>query len=156
VRLPFGDLLPSTDSATAVAALFICVDSTTKSSDFPSAFMPAVPSERFAGRSGSEPQSVLHLRLMGSPGSRVWNFHACTGSKTPPCPRRSRQIAIAAMWPSPCQDKVGTRKGCRVQLTKTGELNSWPTIPPSRTLSTVSLPSPHLRRRPKQVANSSS
>jgi len=29
--------------------------------------------------------AALHLRLMGPPGSRVWNVHACTGSSTPPC-----------------------------------------------------------------------
>jgi len=29
--------------------------------------------------------AALHLRLMGSPGSRVWNVHACPGSQTPPC-----------------------------------------------------------------------
>jgi len=50
MTLPFGDLLSSTDSATAVAALFARVDSTTKSSDFPSACMSAVPSVRFSDR----------------------------------------------------------------------------------------------------------
>jgi len=49
--LPCGDFLSSTDSATAVAALFTRVDGTTKSSDFPSAFMSEVPSQRFADRS---------------------------------------------------------------------------------------------------------
>ena len=35
--------------------MFTCVDDTTKSSDFPKAFMPTLPSERFVGRSRSEP-----------------------------------------------------------------------------------------------------
>ncbi len=35
------------------------------------------------------------------------------------------------------------------------ELNSWPTLPPARTLSTTSLPSSHLRRRPKSIASRS-
>ncbi len=53
--LPFGDLLSSTGSATAVTALFARLVGTTKSSDFPSAFTPAVPSERFSDRPRGRP-----------------------------------------------------------------------------------------------------
>ena len=56
--LPFGDLLSSTGSATAVAALFARFVGTTKSSDFPSAFMPAVPSERFSDRPRGRPRTT--------------------------------------------------------------------------------------------------
>ena len=52
--LLFGDSLSSTDSATAVAALFARVAGTMKSSDFPSAYMSAVPPEAFADRSNSK------------------------------------------------------------------------------------------------------
>ncbi len=48
--VPFGDSLSSTDSATAVAALFARVGGTRESSDFPAACVPAVPSVRFADR----------------------------------------------------------------------------------------------------------
>ena len=44
-------------------------------------------------------QAALHLRLMGPPGSRVWNVHAGTGSMTPPCPsmpchKRQRRCSL--------------------------------------------------------------
>ncbi len=58
--LPFGDSLSSTDSATAVAALFARVDGTTKSSDFPSAYMLAVSSVRFT--------NLPRLRSRGADG----------------------------------------------------------------------------------------
>ena len=35
------------------------------------------------GRSRTAPMAS-HRRLPGSPSSRVWNFHACLGSQTPP------------------------------------------------------------------------
>ena len=82
---PCGDLLPSTDSATAVAALFTCVDSTTKSSDFPKAFMPTLPSVRFAGRSGSDPPSGFAPEADGISRPVSWRTQARLE-----CPRMHR------------------------------------------------------------------
>lgn len=74
--------LPSTDSAAATGpALFARFAGTMEPSDFPWAFMSAVPSgtlsDRSAPRSGN-PQDLPVLAFGVS--------QACTGSSTPPCP----------------------------------------------------------------------
>jgi len=84
---------------------------------------------------GVNRQAALHLRLMGPPGSRVWNVHACTGSMTPPCPsmpchKRQRRCRLL-----PVRTGSAHESGARVQ-SKHRELNGWPALPFARTLKT--------------------
>ena len=139
--------LSSLDSAKAsVALLFAEVAGTTDSSGFLLVFMPDFPSETFSDRSAG----WCHCHQFPTETNRASRFSRL---KYPRMPRfadsavsvEALPIAAATMWPSPCQDKIGTRKWCRVQLTKTGELNGWPTLPFARTLKTVPLPELPLR-----------
>ena len=109
--LLFGDLLPSMDSATGVPALFAHFVGTTKSSEFLSAFMSDLPPEVFSDRSVVE----CDCHPLKTETNRTSRFSRLE------CPRMHRfvdsavsapisPIAIAAMLPSPCQDRIGTRK----------------------------------------------
>ena len=106
---PLGGPLPSTDSAAGVPVLFVRFAGTMGPSDFLLAFMSALPSETFSDRSAGH-RCVALWKPTGSPGSRAWDVCARTGSQTPPRPPRPRQIAAWTMLPSPCQNKIGTRK----------------------------------------------
>jgi hypothetical protein len=104
---PLVDPLPSTDSAAANGpALFVCFVGTTRSSDSPAACMSAVRPLAFSDR---PTPPMVAWELLGSPGSRAWSFHACPGSLTPRRPAAPR-LTGPPVWPSPCQDKVGTPK----------------------------------------------
>jgi len=71
-------------------------------------------------------------RLPGSPGSRVWNFHACSGSLTPPQP------------PAPCLvgagdiafSLSGQNRPAKVMFS---ELHGWPAFPSLPMLSPTAL-----------------
>jgi len=77
------------------------VDGTTKSSDFPTAFMPTLPSERFVGRSRSEPPSGFAPEADGiSRFSRLEcpRMHRVSDSAVFD---RTLPITVRSMWPSP-------------------------------------------------------
>ncbi len=99
--LPFGDFLSSTDSATAVAALFTRVDGTTKSSDFPSAFMSEVPSQRFADRSTPRRGDVETKGLSRFSRLECQHMHRFSDSAVSV---DSSPILESPMWPSPGQN----------------------------------------------------
>ena len=109
--LLFGDLLPSMDSATGVPALFAHFVGTTKSSEFLLAFMSDFPPEAFSDRSvlwcdchtvkTETNRTSRFSRLECLRMHRFWDS-AVSASISP--------IAIAAMLPSPYQDRIGTRK----------------------------------------------
>ena len=109
--LLFGDLLPSVDSATGVPALFAHFVGTTKSSEFLSAFMSDFPPEAFSDRPvvwcdchpvKTETNRTSRFSRLEFPRMHRFVDSAVSASISP--------IAIAAVLPSPCQDKVGTRK----------------------------------------------
>ena len=83
---PLGGPLSSAGSDTGVPALFAHFAGTMEPSDFPSAFMSALPPVEFSDRCWQLPS-----RPMGSPGSRAWSFHTCTRPSTPPCSPRTCQ-----------------------------------------------------------------
>ncbi len=97
-----AESLSSVDSADASAAsLFADVAGTTNSSDFLLASMSAVPPVTFADRSARRRTCRLARRKpTGSPGSRVWSFHTCTGSQTPPHRGTTRHVASCRVLPS--------------------------------------------------------
>ena len=104
--------LSSIDSAEAsVASLFADVAGTMDSSEFLSAFMSDFPPEAFSDRS----DVGCNCHLMTTETNRTSRFSRSE------CPRMHRvvdsavsvvafPIAAAAMWPSRCQDGIGTRK----------------------------------------------
>jgi len=98
--------LPSSDSAGATATpLFAVVVSNTDPSDFPSAYMPAVPSVTFADRSesgDSETDGISRFSRLECCGMLRFSDSAASVGVL--------SVATPAMWPSPCQDRVGTRK----------------------------------------------
>jgi len=109
--LLFGDLLPSMDSATGVPALFAHFVGTTKSSEFLSAFMSDLPPEVFSDRSvvwcdchplKTETNRTSRFSRLEFPRMHRFVDSAVSAPISP--------IAIAAMLPSPCQDRIGTRK----------------------------------------------
>jgi hypothetical protein len=119
--------------------LFVRVDGTTKSSDFPSAFMSAVPSERFADRPCRLPSGAVQGTDGISRFSRLKFPHmhqvfdsAVSASHSP--------VAHEAMLPSPCLNKVGTRNETDFGV------QYWACAYP--------LPMPHPRRyrRPRRVS----
>ncbi len=112
--LLFGDSLSSTDSATAVAALFARVDGTMEPSDFPSAYMSAVPPEAFADRSNSE-----ELETVGISRFSRLKFSDMPGSTTPPCRHITCHIAMRRVAFRFAQRRRHTEKGI-------SELNGWP------------------------------
>jgi len=95
-------------------------------------------------------KAALHLRLMGSPAPfsrerrRVWNLHACTGSRTPPCSVAPCQYRYARCGLLPDTTGSAHGSGAPVQL-ESRELNGWPAFPFARTLKTDRLPDPPLR-----------
>ena len=93
--LPFGDLLSSTGSATAVAALFARFVGTTRSSDFPTACMPAVPPGAFSGRSES-----CDLEAMGISRFSHLEFPDMLRFYDSAVPARHLPIAQRAVLPS--------------------------------------------------------
>ena len=145
--LPFGDFLPSTDSVAAVAVLFARVVSNMKSSDFPSAFISALPSERFAERprtpSGSRgAEGISRFSRFGFPRMHRFVDSAVSATILPTSDRGDVAFPLS-----------GQGRHTEVMIS---ELSSWPTLPPARTLRTTLLPSSHLRRRPKSMASRSS
>lgn len=129
--------LPSIDSVDASAAsLFADVAGTTSSSDFLLAFMLASPPGVFADRSARR-GAILPAgwKPTGSPGSRAWSFHACTGSLTPPRHLTTRQGAVL------CIAFPTIRQGRHAKWL-ISELNGWPACspPPCHTRS-VATPS---------------
>jgi len=104
---------------------------------------------------GVSRKAALHLRLMGSPAPfsrerrRVWNLHACTGSRTPPCPsihchKRQRQCCLLPVRTRSAHESGAPCSG-RTPQSKHRELNGWPALPFARTLKTDRLPNPPLR-----------
>ena len=92
--------------------LFADVAGTTDSSDFSRAFMSAVPSVTFADRSKGE----AHQTSLPMETKEISRFSRLE------CPRMHRfsdsavfaytlPMAVQTMLPSPCQGKIGTRKG---------------------------------------------
>ena len=102
---PLGDPLSSTDSAAGVPVLFARFAGTMGPCDFPPACMSALPSETFADRSESDDSETDEIsRFSRLECCRMLRFSdsAASAGVSP--------VATPAMWPSPCQDKVGTRK----------------------------------------------
>ncbi len=135
--LPFGDLLSSTDSVTAVAALFARFVGTTKSSDFPPAFMSAVPSERFSDRPRDRPEA--------NPRNR-WDLPVLAfGMSTHAQGLRLRRVRSHLA----CSGALDVAFSLTLQDRHTGvvmsELNGWPALPFARTLKTDRSPDPPLR-----------
>ena len=106
-----AESLPSADSASDSASpLFAGFDGTTLPSDFPSAFMSAVPSERFADRPCRLPSGAVQgtdgisrfSRLECLRHARVYGS-AASSSYSP--------IAHESVLPSPCLNRIGTRLG---------------------------------------------
>ena len=109
--LLFGDLLPFMDSAAGVPVLFAHFVGTTKSSEFLLAFMSDFPPEAFSDRSvlwcdchplKTETNRTSRFSRLEFPRMHRFVDSAVSAPISP--------IAIAAVLPSPCQDKVGTRK----------------------------------------------
>ena len=108
MTLPFGDLLPSANSAAEVPALFACVAGNTKSSDCPSAFMSAVPSERFADRPCRLPSGAVQGTDGISRFSRLECLrHARVYDSAAPSP--CSPLSHGLMLPSPYLNRIGTR-----------------------------------------------
>jgi hypothetical protein len=72
---------------------------------------------------------VAVKKQRGSPGSRAWNVHACPGSQTPPCPTATLPGTVVTVWPSPCQNRIGTRKW-RFRSSIAGLRFLWPMLHP--------------------------
>jgi len=72
----------------------------------------SAPAERWrpAKPVSAAQDSPARQKTTGSPGSRAWDVHACSGSQTPPRPPTPRHVTARAVLRSPCQDKIGTRK----------------------------------------------
>jgi len=107
-KLPLSVPLSFTNSATAVAVLFVDFAGTMGTSEFLLAFMSDFPSETFSDRSSD-------ARCMRKETNRTSRFSRLG------CPRmhrvydsavfgRTLPIAVRSMWPSPSQDRIGTRK----------------------------------------------
>jgi hypothetical protein len=70
-----------------------------------------------------EHATLVRRKPIGAPGSRVWSFHACTGSQTPPRPpeaRRRRRRRCCLPTPGP---------GRHAKLV-ISELHGWPACTP--------------------------
>ena len=120
----FTSPLPSTDSAAVVGpALFACFCGTMGPSDSPETCMLGIWSKTFPNR----PPPVASPE---SPGFRKVSVCPCAGSGTP-WRRRSARVSLYAtsVWPSPCQDRVGTLKVIH-RKTKRAKLIGWPGLPP--------------------------
>ncbi len=77
--------------------MFLRVDGTTDLSAIPSAFIPELPSGRFAGRPGSESSRLDSRDRWDFPVLAFGIFHACSGSSTPPCPGYPHRNGIAGV-----------------------------------------------------------
>ena len=143
--LPFGDFLSSTDSVAAVAVLFARVDSTTKSSEFPTAFMPTLPSERFVGRSRSDPPCGFAPEADGTLPPRFQENAGAFGMSTHAQGLRLRRVRRCLAING--SDDVAFPLSRQDRHTKVvmSEFNGWPALPFARTLKTARSPGPPLR-----------
>ena len=90
-KFPLASPLSSIASATSTPALFGDFSGTMGLSDFPHPYIPGVPPRGSQGR----PWRPSSRPDMGSPGSRVSRFRACTRSPTAQSPEISRDSDIS-------------------------------------------------------------
>ena len=86
----------------------------------------------FSGR----PLPLSAREFLGSPGSRAWSVHACSGSQTPRCPEAARvNVAPGVAFPL---SGLGRHTGLVIS-----ELNGWPACAPVNASPMTLRPSAH-------------